>query len=238
MAYWFPRIADLRVPRTVFVAIPIATSGKWLEEGVPAWYVEHVANAAGFTKFPLFMRTDYASGKHRWKDACYVPDRESLGRHIHTVMEENERKGVETSLYKWLVLREYIAMETIFEAFGGRMPINHEHRYFVKDGAVQCDHPYWPPVAFKREEVGGGPSKLPTDWRDLLARVSRCSHEENHEILCTVASRFEGWWSVDMSRAKSGDWYLIDMARAEISFHWPTCSNAPAEMREHYGEVE
>src|SRR5437870_8174778 len=106
MAFWFPRVADLRVPRTVFVAIPTEASGKWLEQGVPDWYVEQVAKAAAFTAFPLFMRTDYASGKHRWKDSCYVPDRESFGRHIHTVMEENERKGVGATLYKWLVLRE------------------------------------------------------------------------------------------------------------------------------------
>jgi hypothetical protein len=237
MVNWFPRIADLRVPRSVFVALPTIASTKWLDNGVPPSYVEEVAGAARFTTYPLFLRTDYASGKHKWRDSCFVPNPESLGRHIIAVLEENQRKGVE-GRYRWLVLREYIPMETIFEAFAGRMPINHEHRYFIRDGSVECGHPYWPPAAFKREEVGSGLSKLPTDWRDRLSAISRCSHPENQEVLSTVASRFDGWWSVDLSRAKSGEWYLIDMGRAEISFHWPTCPNAPGEMKEHYGEVE
>ena len=238
MVHWFPRIADLRVPRTVFVAIPVRASATWREGGVPEWYVEHVASAAGFTKYPLFMRTEYSSGKHRWRDSCYVPDRESLSRHIITVLEENERKGVAATLYEWLVLREYIPMETIFEAFGGRMPINHEHRYFIKDGLLQCNHPYWPPAAFKREEVGHSQGKLPVDWRERLLAISECTHAENLDVLSTVAARFEGWWSVDFSQSRSAEWYLIDMARAEISFHWPTCPNAPAEMMERYGAVE
>ena len=242
MAYWFPRVADLPVPRTVFVALPVMASSKWAAEGVPTWYVEQVARAASFTEYPLFMRTDYASGKHRWREACYVPDKESLGRHIVTILEENESDESTGTPYKWssewLVLRDYIPMETIFEAFSGRMPINHEHRYFIKDGVVQCGHPYWPPAAFKREEVGLAPSKLPTDWRARLSAISLCEHAENQAVLSTVASRFDGWWSVDFSKAKSKDWYLIDMGRAEISFHWPSCPNAPAEMKERYGEIE
>src|SRR3989442_1447547 len=90
MAYWFPRVADLPVPPTVFVALPTIVSSKWDARGVPTWYIEQVARAARFTKYPLFMRTDYASGKHRWREACYVPDEESLGRHIIAILEENE----------------------------------------------------------------------------------------------------------------------------------------------------
>ena len=204
MAYWFPRVADLPVPPTVFVALPTIVSSKWDARGVPTWYIEQVARAARFTKYPLFMRTDYASGKHRWREACYVPDEESLGRHIIAILEENESDESTGTPYKWpsewLVLRDYIPMETIFEAFSGRMPINHEHRYFIEDGVVQCGHPYWPPAAFKREEVGLAPRKLPTDWRARLSAVSLCEHAENRAVRSTVASRFDGWWSSTLAR--------------------------------------
>jgi len=41
----------------------------------------------------------------------------------------------------------------------------------------------------------------------------------------------EGYWSVDFCRAKKGDWYLIDMAEAEKSWHPSSCkySNMPEE---------
>ena len=101
MAYWFPRVADLPVPRTLFVALPVMASSEWAAEGVPTWYVEQVARAASFTEYPLFMRTDYASGKHRWREACYVPDEESLGRHIIAILEENESDESTGTPYKW-----------------------------------------------------------------------------------------------------------------------------------------
>src|SRR5438445_13366115 len=90
MAYWFPLVADLPVPRTVFVALPVMASSKWAAEGVPTWYVEEVARAACFTEYPLFMRTDYASGKHGRREACDDPDKTSLARHIITLLEDNE----------------------------------------------------------------------------------------------------------------------------------------------------
>ena len=35
-----------------------------------------------------------------------------------------------------------------------------------------------------------------------------------------------GPWSVDFAQHSNGDWYFIDAARAQKSFHWTPCSFA------------
>ena len=236
MMYWYPRIRDQITPRSVFVAVPWA-NGDWMEEGVPRAFVEEVQHAARAFEYPVFLRTDHASGKHNWKNSCFVPDAKDLGKHIYEVLEANESAFPLGMPYHWLVVREYIPMETIFTAFHGDMPINHEHRYFLRDHKLQCQHPYWPKGAFARDEERGL-GNLPNGWRRKLDMISKCLHSGNEAVIERIGRWFDGWWSVDFSHGADGAWYLIDMARGEVSFHMPSCPYAPEEMREQYGRLE
>ena len=38
-----------------------------------------------------------------------------------------------------------------------------------------------------------------------------------------VAESFRGAWSLDWAKHKNGDWYAIDMAPMDVSYHWPDC---------------
>ena len=120
-------------------------------------YWTKIANAAktvGYPWFPIFLRTDLCSGKHSWKDSCFVPSRNPIApigpsatrrltEHIQEVIVCNETAGIIGLPYEALVFREFIEMDWKFKAFHGDLPISPERRYFIKDGSILCHHPYW-----------------------------------------------------------------------------------------------
>ena len=227
MLYWYPKIKDLSIPmpRTEIWKIPNKYFPDiWFEESV-VWKMlednkEKILKIAKRIGFPLFLRTDQASGKHGWKKTCYVEKEENLIRNAFEVIEFNLTADVFCSLpFKALVFREFIEGECYFRAFYGDMPINKEVRVFVKDGKVLCHHFYWATDAIEETRF------KPTNWRDLLLKASSLSVEDIKTIYKyanIVASKVDGYWSVDFMKSKNGKWYLIDMARGEISWH-PNC---------------
>ncbi|KKN09499.1 hypothetical protein LCGC14_1045840, partial [marine sediment metagenome] len=38
-----------------------------------------------------------------------------------------------------------------------------------------------------------------------------------------VAKLFDGYWSLDWSMDHAGNWWVIDMAEGDRSYHWPDC---------------
>ena len=69
---------------------------------------------------------------------------------------------------------------------------------------------------------------LPANWRGLLDGLNYESPQEIEYLTAQselVAEEFEGAWSLDWAIAKDGEWYAIDMAVANESFHWDNCPN-------------
>lgn len=176
--------------------------------------------AADEIGYPLFMRTDLVSGKHDWNTACYVPNKASIGNRFYRVIEANETAGMLGVDYSAMMLREYIPLASRFTAFRG-MPVAPERRYFVKDGKVQCHHPYWP----ERAIHGSMTTDLPADWRFQLQEMN---HEDPSEVFLLTGYAQElgralrGHWSFDFALAKDGRWIFIDAATAGDSWH-PDC---------------
>lgn len=235
MLWWWPRVKDCGVPmpetriiepgegvlQELFYAI---ADGEQPPDD-SAWFplLEAAAEEVGY---PCFMRTDLRSGKHDFERTCFVPTAAELRRHIFPLLEETE--DFMGSDPKALVVREYIEPAAAFTAFRGNLPIGRERRYFVRDGQVECRHPYWPvaaledtPFIFDRD--GGG--HCCADWRLLLADLS-IEPSEEIELLTsyaeTVAACVEGYWSVDFMQGADGQWWFIDMAQGEDSWH-PEC---------------
>ena len=222
LMYWFPLIEDLDIPmpETTFMSINrdemlrvLDGRGKW-----PRFFEGDVKELAHAMGYPLFLRTDQASGKHGWETTCYVENEDELLSHIHGVLDYNETNifmGMDP--YEALVFREFIPLASLFTAFQG-LPIAKERRYFAKDGEVLCHHPYWIEDAVER----GGPKR--EDWRSVLAEMNM----EGMEIpILTLYSKevsevLEGYWSVDYAMSKRGRWYLIDCALGDRSWH-PEC---------------
>ena len=227
MLYWYPKIKDLPIPmpKTEFFIIPkkYFPDIYWSEKKV--WKMlkdneKEIKKIARKIGYPLFLRTDQASGKHDWKRTCYVEKEEDLLQHAMNVIEFNMMADIVGTLpYKALVFREFIEMDSKFVAFYGDLPINPERRYFIKDGKVVEHFPYWIEDAIER---GSFKEKLPKNWRSILREINR-ETEEEVKLLTRyaqmVANRFKGYWSVDFCRAKDGTWYLIDMALGKDSWH-------------------
>jgi len=45
---------------------------------------------------------------------------------------------------------------------------------------------------------------------------------ELHTTASKIAQVFDGYWSIDFCRARNGQWYCIDMAEGNRSWH-PKC---------------
>jgi len=170
--------------------------------------------------YPCFLRTDLASGKFDWENACYVKSRKTLIKNILGVVEFNNCADIMGLPFKAFAAREFIPMAYRYTAFYSKMPVSPERRYFVENGEVLCHHPYW------IEEAIRNPSA--SNWKELSAEMN---FEEKAEVsLLTgyaeqVSKVMKGFWSVDFCKAKDGRWILIDMALGDESWHQEKCKH-------------
>lgn len=225
--YWWPLVKDLGIPVPLTHILPVDHSAICSAmDGANSLSDEFVAKFREMGKligYPLFLRTDLQSGKHGWNKTCYVASENKLIDNMFEVALENEMGACFLGgPYEAFVFREFLELDTSFIAFYGKMPINKERRYFVRDGEVICHHPYWPRDAFIDHTNDG-------DWESKLAALNYESEEEIIMLSAyarTVGVAMEGCWSVDFAKAKNGKWYLIDMALGHESYHWYGCPHA------------
>ncbi len=215
--YWYPKIQDkIPTPRTVIVSV----KREWDKTGnylyIPQKYVKEIIKQAENFTFPVFLRASDSSIKHDWKDTCFVKDKKDLNIHIQRIANECECLdvfgGVPVSSF---AIREYIEMDSKFKFFWGELPINPERRYFIYNYKVICHHLYW-----TNESIKDG------QYQTLLDEINDETDEERiklNKYACIIATEFEGYWSIDFCRAKSGKWYCIDMAIGYESWH-PECN--------------
>jgi len=242
---WFPKIKDLGipVPRTEWVEIPPKLGWRLVVEGKKALddfnpYLEKIKEKAEEIGYPVFIRTDQASAKHSYENACLVLREEDLLRAIRNTLEFNINADLLGLPFKAIVIREFLELYWGFKAFHGNLPIAKERRYFIKDRKVLCHHPYWPPEAIEQAHSLDGSKpynrylihRLPAMWREILEELNRETLEE--VALLTnyseqVAQVIEGYWSIDYALSRDGKtWYLIDMANGYQSYHDPKCRYA------------
>lgn len=225
MLIWYPKIKDLDIPqpKTEFYIFDKDILRELYDEKfrLPMKEIKKVANKIGY---PLFIRTDLSSAKHSWDRSCYVEKEEDLEKHIMEVIEFNLCADIMGLNFKALYFREFIPMDSKFTAFHGKMPVNPERRYFIKEGEIQCHHAYWIEDAI---EKGTDKDKLPKNWRELAKEVNTETKEEIKllsEYVNQISKLFpKGYWSIDFCKAKDGRWILIDMATGERSWHDENC---------------
>lgn len=237
LSWWFPRI-PLRIaaPETRLVMYEGRDSLVALLDGkVPDGFYKlrtGLIEMGDTLGWPIFLRTDYLSGKHDWKDTCYVAGRDDISQHIELLVEHSFMADMETFPTDIWVVRKMIPTSPAFMAFPGQMPIVKERRYFVQDGKVVCHHPYWPEDVFNDQQykMFRKPRTSCRDWRE---RLSEMNEETRHEIRLLsklssiVGTAIGGEWSIDWLWSESyGQWYLIDMAEAKDSYHWSGCRYA------------
>ena len=229
MTYWWPLVQDCGVPMPRTEMVPVGGDISSILDGgdFPERLVADVTAACERMGYPAFLRSDRLSGKHEYIETCYVPGPEKIAQHICAITEEHAM-SFDLPMPEAFAVREFLELDAPFKAFNG-LPIARERRYFIRDGAVVCHHPYWPADAMRY------PSR--PDWRTLLAALSV---EEHTGILTdysmAIGRRLTEFWSVDFAQTKSGAWYFIDAARGENSWHPEHGAVTPADAPET-GEI-
>lgn len=224
MFYWFPKIATLgngiRVPKTVMIQTDFSAMLAMIMEGRPEDLptvertVEDVRVAANLLGWPVFLRTDQLSDKHSWRRTCYCPDLETLSHHMGNLTESSYMLLDMQTQSTGFAVREFLRLKSSFTAFEG-MPVAREFRFFVEGDKVIHWQPYWPPDSIREPSA--------TDWRELLAEMNEITAPEFAVLEAqsvTVGRAIPGQWSVDFAQDVDGKWWLIDMARGEVSFKW------------------
>jgi hypothetical protein len=217
---WFPPIhaAGLPVPRTAFVAYepmslwPICDG----QEPLANFPIAKLKETASQMGYPVFIRTDLASAKHDGPKSYRANSEADLPMCLGRTFEDNALKDIADATCCWM-FREYLNIGHAFTGFGG-LPIGREWRFFADQDGAKCHHFYWPEQAFER---GFG---VPEDWREQLAILSMEPDAATLETLTAMALKAvqaigEHCWSVDFAQDEAGKWWLIDMARAESSWH-------------------
>jgi hypothetical protein len=243
MSIWLPVVEKVGVPspRTLLVPVDAEVLGSWMDgpdELEPDRHerlvvlLEELRQHASAFGFPLFLRTDLASGKHSWQSSCCCPDADSFLSHLYEVIQFNELAGLTGLDYSAIAFRELLPLESAFTAFDG-LPIARERRFFVEAGeGVVCHHPYWVEDAVEEGDPAAADRsifysddiyqvELEPDWRQLLAELNDERRDPPYlgHWASAVVDLLGGSWSVDFARAVDGRWYLIDMALAAESWH-------------------
>lgn len=218
---WYPKLQKLPIPqiRTEIVKTGYEPLSQFVRKDKPMsedlWLkLYHAMDMIG--AYPMFMRSDQASGKHNWKRTCYIESKNDLKQHLYDLIEEHEMQNMGGELgYEAIVFREFLDLETGFKCFYGDFPVNKEVRCFIKNRKVQSLRHYW----VKQAVAEGDPQDK--NWESKLEKLKTYSKRDIEEIkeqLSEVCKVFSEYWSVDFAKSKEGIWYLIDMARGEVSY--------------------
>lgn len=181
-------------------------------------------------KQAVFIRGDHTSAKHSGPGAYRFNQGDGIERIRQIVsygIEDAEGKSWGEWVQESWMVREWLDLESTFGAFGygperTPHPIAREWRFFADRDGVVCHQPYWPPEPIE-ESLDDG------DWKAKLTHLNRpLSSTEEAQLgawateaarLCPAAKS----WSVDFAQDVDGKWWLIDMAVAAASFHYPDC---------------
>ena len=219
LSYWYPRIShEVPTPQTFWIKVSHgADLLKMVDGSEPSLlgtvekFIDEAAQRVGF---PAFLRTGQGSGKHHWRRCCFLPDRDSIVRHIGELVEWSNIVDFMGLPHNVWVVRKMLDVEPMFRCnrYGG-MPVVREWRYFVEGGRLLYGNPYWPEEALEE----GRPDAA--NWRDSLSRLNAEPPAEVAEMACKAGAAVGGRWSVDCLEARDG-WYVTDMAIAENSYGW------------------
>lgn len=223
LSYWFPLLesAGLPVPRTILVPMSNEAfrdvfrvfDGEEMK-GVAEPFFDELRKAADNIGYPCFLRTGQTSGKHRWKETCYLDSPESLRSHVVNIVEFSECVDlIGLPCDVWAVRELLPTMPLGASPCYSDLPLCREFRFFVADGEVKCWHHYWPLESLAR---GGADLSL----YDQLTSTE--GYADAYTLAHKAARAVEGAWSVDVLETQRG-WYITDMAEAHKSWHEEGC---------------
>lgn len=256
LSYWFPKLqsAGLPVPRTEIVRTEIDLTLLLDGKTPDGWesFITELQNAADkIGPCPWFFRTGLTSGKHDWRNTCFIGYPGELEGHVWKLVEFSHLVDFFGLSHDVWCIREMLPTTPLASLgrYGG-MSLVSELRCFIRGGEIVCCHPYWPEQSILEGLEPEMPAKLPPGKVIDAAQWLRSGlHSENdrkkasdlfaasqvpidqtpqvHGLAKRVAEAFadDGDWSVDLLQTSRG-WFVTDMAEAHRSFHLPDCQES------------
>lgn len=174
--------------------------------------------------YPCFLRTGHTSGKHSWKDTCFLQKEEDITSHVMNLVEYSAMASLLGFPADVWVVREFLPCSNMATAFHGEMPVTKEVRVFIKNGAIEKIQPYWPPDSLQGQMRGYGDLNIAgSDFYNLeLTPISYFDLNILLPLISALLPAFPEYWSVDFLKTEDPNrpWVLIDMAQGEFSFSW------------------
>lgn len=231
LVYWYPVLKQIgmRVPKTLIVhrgdCELLALIDGEKPKGVDI-FLERLKSATDKIGYPCFLRTGQTSNKHDWKDSCFIRNsKTNLIAHVANLVDHSCMANIagDPFNYDFWVVREIIPTSPRFNFFDGNLPITRELRFFIRNGKIECCHPYWPDEAFR--------DKLTEDQKTSLKELQIIPPEDSEVFMMAkyVARYFMGYWSVDFLEDETGKWWCTDMAIGKRSYHYPNCDKVESK---------
>jgi len=240
---WLPLVEKVvPTPRTVLIPEEPKVDPSAALSGRPDAGFKHLVDAASLTAakmgFPIFIKTGQVANKHDWKNSCYVTNFDQIPKAIANLLEFTEMQMFGPS-FDGIAVRQFLKLDYRFHAFNG-FPVAREFRFFIKNGEVQCRHPYWPASSLQEvtskhwlkklramQGLGSGEQKI----LDLYSRkISRAVESLGAP---------DNYWSLDFCiDAEQNNWWLTDMATGDESYHYTSCKFSPQEQKEMYPDPD
>lgn len=134
LLFWYPLIKDLPIPIPKTSIRTLAEReksqfGNWIEGQDSKEITQVLRDLRAIIQecgYPVFIRTDLASGKHSYKDSCFILSADKLERNLAEVIEFNYCADIMGLPFEAIIIREFIELEAPFTAFWGNLPIAKE----------------------------------------------------------------------------------------------------------------
>jgi hypothetical protein len=167
---WYPLLAE-RTPRSVWLRT---------EGDVPAAELAELLH--DFNGGPVIVKDFVKSQKHRWAEACFIPNSSDLDAVQRVVSRFVELQGPD--LNEGLVFRQFEEFQPLTDHSRSGMPLTYEYRIFFLDRDPILTSAYW-------EE---GECTGPEPTLDLFQSVA--AHVQSRFFTMDVALRRDGTWRI------------------------------------------
>jgi hypothetical protein len=177
---WYSQLADW-TPRSIWLDVSDALD--------PAKVAEALTTLGSG---PLIVKDYVKSQKHRWDEACFIPDASDLSHVERVVRRFLELQGPDLNVS--LVFRQFETFEPLGVHRQSGMPLTREYRIFFLDGQPVSSTPYW--------EQG--------EYDDAVA----VPLDQIRDAVAAIDSRF---FTVDVARRADGQWRIVELGDGQVA---------------------
>lgn len=177
---WYSLLADW-TPKSIWLHVDDALNPATLAEAL-----------ATFGDGPLIVKDYVKSQKHRWEEACFIPDASALAQVERVARRFLELQGPD--LNGGLVFRQFEAFQPLTQHRQSGMPLTREYRLFILDGEPILSTPYW--------EQG--------DYDDAVT----VPLDQIRDAVAIINCRF---FTVDVARRGDGVWRIVELGDGQVA---------------------